>query len=440
MIPKVEACLASLEAGVRKIHIIDGRLRHSLLLEMYTETGIGTEIVLNAAPGTAPSRAGRPVAGPPDVSTLADRRPAPSAAIPLAGRRPASPTSGAPALASVAHPEFRRDDRPVRPLRDPQLPPLPGLPGPGRGLVDLGRRGAPLPRLLPRLGLQPARPLPAAGGRGGPRAGRPADPRAEHLVHGGPGGLRPGPLRAVVRRPVLLLQQRRRGQRGGHQARPAATATPRAGSRSSRWRTASTAGPTPRSPRPPSRSITPASSRWSPASPTSPTTTWTPSPRAIDDQTAAVLVEPIQGEGGINVPSPGYLAGLRKLCDERGVLLILDEVQTGLGRTGDWFAYQHSGDRARHPDLRQGPGRRGRGRGDDRHGRGRRGAQAGDARQHLRRQPDRLPGGPGGRSRRSRQTASSTAAAPSASGSAATSRRSAPSCPTWSGTSASWRR
>jgi predicted acetylornithine/succinylornithine family transaminase len=63
----------------------------------------------------------------------------------------------------------------------------------------------------------------------------------------------------------------------------------------------------------------------------------------LDDQTAAVLVEPIQGEGGINVPSAGYLAGLRQLCDQRGVLLILDEVQTGMGRTGEWFAYQHEG-------------------------------------------------------------------------------------------------
>lgn len=64
---------------------------------------------------------------------------------------------------------------------------------------------------------------------------------------------------------------------------------------------------------------------------------------AMDDQTAAVLVEPIQGEGGIKIPSEGYLPGLRKLCDERGALLMLDEVQTGLGRTGHWFAYQHFG-------------------------------------------------------------------------------------------------
>ncbi len=65
--------------------------------------------------------------------------------------------------------------------------------------------------------------------------------------------------------------------------------------------------------------------------------------QAIDDQTAAILVEPVQGEGGVNVPDPGYLQGLRQLCDDRGVLLILDEVQTGLGRTGRWFGYQHSG-------------------------------------------------------------------------------------------------
>jgi predicted acetylornithine/succinylornithine family transaminase len=63
----------------------------------------------------------------------------------------------------------------------------------------------------------------------------------------------------------------------------------------------------------------------------------------LDDKTAAVLVEPIQGEGGINIPAPDYLTGLRQLCDRRGVLLILDEVQTGMGRTGKWFAYQHHG-------------------------------------------------------------------------------------------------
>lgn len=62
---------------------------------------------------------------------------------------------------------------------------------------------------------------------------------------------------------------------------------------------------------------------------------------ALDPSTvAAVVVEPIQGEGGVVVPSSDYLAGLRRLCSERQVLLVLDEVQTGLGRTGTWFAFQ----------------------------------------------------------------------------------------------------
>ncbi|MBI1964224.1 MAG: aspartate aminotransferase family protein, partial [Candidatus Rokubacteria bacterium] len=65
--------------------------------------------------------------------------------------------------------------------------------------------------------------------------------------------------------------------------------------------------------------------------------------RAIDSRTAAILVEPIQGEGGVNVPDDDYLPGLRKLCDESGALLILDEVQTGLGRTGRLWAYEHAG-------------------------------------------------------------------------------------------------
>ncbi len=64
---------------------------------------------------------------------------------------------------------------------------------------------------------------------------------------------------------------------------------------------------------------------------------------AVDDTVCAVMLEPIQGEGGINVPDERYLAGVRRLCDERGLLLILDEVQTGVGRTGKWFAYEHFG-------------------------------------------------------------------------------------------------
>jgi ornithine--oxo-acid transaminase len=63
--------------------------------------------------------------------------------------------------------------------------------------------------------------------------------------------------------------------------------------------------------------------------------------RAITPETAAVLVEPIQGEAGIIVPPAGWLAGVRRLCDAHRVLLILDEIQAGLGRTGTWLAFEH---------------------------------------------------------------------------------------------------
>jgi len=65
--------------------------------------------------------------------------------------------------------------------------------------------------------------------------------------------------------------------------------------------------------------------------------------RAIDNRTCAVLLEPIQGEGGVHVPDDDYLAGVRKLCDQSGALLILDEIQTGMGRTGRLWCYEHSG-------------------------------------------------------------------------------------------------
>ncbi len=64
---------------------------------------------------------------------------------------------------------------------------------------------------------------------------------------------------------------------------------------------------------------------------------------AVDESTAAVILEPVQGENGIRIPPPDYLGAARRLCDERGALLILDEVQTGLGRTGKMFASEHWG-------------------------------------------------------------------------------------------------
>src|ERR1700687_3396285 len=69
---------------------------------------------------------------------------------------------------------------------------------------------------------------------------------------------------------------------------------------------------------------------------------------AIDPSVAAVLLEPVQGEGGVNPPTPAYFAAVRRICDERGVLFMVDEIQTGLGRTGKWFGFEHLGVR---PDV-----------------------------------------------------------------------------------------
>src|SRR5262249_48101190 len=63
--------------------------------------------------------------------------------------------------------------------------------------------------------------------------------------------------------------------------------------------------------------------------------------KLVDTETCAILVEPIQGEGGINLPPAGYLEGLRELADRHQLLLIFDEVQAGMGRTGRWFAHQN---------------------------------------------------------------------------------------------------
>lgn len=64
---------------------------------------------------------------------------------------------------------------------------------------------------------------------------------------------------------------------------------------------------------------------------------------AIDPTVTAIMLEPIQGEGGVNPATAAYFEGVRRLCDEHGLLFIVDEIQTGLGRTGEWFGFQHFG-------------------------------------------------------------------------------------------------
>ena len=229
----------------------------------------------------------------------------------------------------------RTGHRPCQEVRHRQLHPLPGLPGARRGVVGLGRRGQPLPRFVPRLGLRPARPLPAARGAGGSGAGRPADPRSEHLVH-----------RAAGAAGQALGERTGFGGQcffcnSGTEANEAAIKLARLnGKPKGRYKIVTHAQQLPRPDdggadrHRPAEVSRRASSRCCPASATPRSAIWTRSRRPIDDETCAILVEPIQGEGGINLPPAGYLEGLRELCDEHELLLIFDEVQTGMGRTG----------------------------------------------------------------------------------------------------------
>ena len=105
---------------------------------------------------------------------------------------------------------------------------------------------------------------------------------------------------------------------------------------------------------------------------------------AVDDSTAAIMMEPVLGEGGVVAAEPGYLGKVRQLCDDKGILLIFDEIQTGLGRTGHLFAHQAEGADPGCDDPGQGPGQRvahGRGPG---HGKGGRGLHPRQPRHHLR--------------------------------------------------------
>jgi acetylornithine/succinyldiaminopimelate/putrescine aminotransferase len=65
--------------------------------------------------------------------------------------------------------------------------------------------------------------------------------------------------------------------------------------------------------------------------------------KAVDATVGGVLIEPVQGEGGVNVAPPGYLSAIREICDATGALMMLDEIQTGFGRTGRWFGFEHDG-------------------------------------------------------------------------------------------------
>ena len=188
----------------------------------------------------------------------------------------------------------------------------------------MGHRRQGVSRLHRRHRGDRARALPSRGGRDDARAGGHAAARVEPLLHPAADPARQAALRPLVRRPRLLLQlAARRPTRPRSSSRgsgPRSTG-PAIAATSSRCGAASTAGRWPPSPPPRRRSTTTASSRCPAGFKYVPFNDLRAVERAIDSHTAAVMVEPIQGEGGINIPDDGYLPGLRKLCDEAGILL-----------------------------------------------------------------------------------------------------------------------
>ena len=245
MIPKIESCVAAVRGGVGRAHILDGRVPHVLLLELFTDAGIGTMVTLGPR---RPTTTSMPASAPWSRTAVGCER------ARLLHRR----SGGLSVLAGVRA--------------------APGDVRPRAGDRAVGRPGAPLPRLPLRARGDLARPLPPGGRGGDRRAGPDAAPRLQLLRQ--PGGHRDGHRRrraARRRRPGVLLQLRRRGERGRLQGGPEVR-RPWASRRRERVRAASTAGPSPRWPPPGSRPSTSRSSPCPRGSATCPTAISTRSP------------------------------------------------------------------------------------------------------------------------------------------------------------------
>ena len=202
-----------------------------------------------------------------------------------------------------------------------------------------------------------ARPRASRTAEGAARAGRQALAHRQRLHQRA--GAAPGetPDRPDLRRSRLLRELRRRSERSRAEAgapRTRSTSSAPTRSRSSRSRSRSTAARSSRSASAASRSTRKASARCRRASRTCRTTIIDAAREAIGAKTCAVIVEPIQGEGGVMPADPAFLKALREACDQHGALLIFDEVQTGVGRTRLVLRVHAVRRHARHPDHREG--------------------------------------------------------------------------------------
>ena len=277
-----------------------------------------------------------------------------------------------------------------RAVRGAELHSVPGGAGARRRLARLGRPGPAVSRLLSRLGLQPARPLSAAGRRSDAGAGRQADPRAQHLAHRSPGPLGAAALASgalAARRSSATRAPKRTKRRSswpGCTRRTAATRSSRFdGGFHGRTYGATSATAQPKY----HEGIGPLLAGFDYA----PFGDLDAVAKLIDNETCAILIEPIQGEGGIRIPPDGFLQGLRKLADEHELAADLRRSANRLRPHGQVVRLSALRRHARRHDAGQEPVRRHRRRGPADHGRNRPQPAARHARGHVRRQPDRRP-------------------------------------------------
>ena len=315
MIPKMTACLKAVQGGVSGATVVDGREPHSVLLEIFTDEGVGTQVL-------------------PDVPTRV--------------RTAVYTTSGAEGEGSHdvrGHPAGTWCESDHRPGVDRALPgradedvgPAAARARAGRRGVSLGRRRQPLPRPARRHRRQCARPRAPGHPRRRHHAAEHARPRLQLLHVHSAGRARRELLQLIGADGRVFFTS------SGTEANEAAfKATRRTGRTtivaaegSFHGRTMGALALTSKEAyREPFEPL-PGDVRWVPYGDTAALET------AVDDTVAAVLLEPIQGEAGVIVPPDDVPPAARRIATEHGALLWIDEVQTGIGRTGDWFAHQH---------------------------------------------------------------------------------------------------
>ena len=316
MVPKVEAALDALKAGVQKVHVIDGRTPHSLLLEIFSDQGIGTEIVAN------PGVSGRTTTGTPSSSS-------------------SHPATGSMQKQSL-HPAARRSSQATIDIfKQYVIPnynryPISLVHGEGSYVWDA--EGNRYLDLFPGWGCNIL-------GYSPPRLVQRITEQIAHLIHV------PNTWYTEAQGDfAAALCSRSFGKaffcNSGTEANEGAIKLARLhGSSKGRYKIITFENSFH------GRTYAAVSATAQPKyhegiGPLVPGFVYAPLNdldavrRLVDRETCAIMIEPVQGEGGVNIPDETFLAGLKQICRENDMLLVFDEVQTGMARLGTWFGYQ----------------------------------------------------------------------------------------------------